>query len=57
MVMHGLPHHDDDKEGGTEHGDVPGMAVAGSEATNTSWGCFGHSLSLATATLCCSLDW
>jgi hypothetical protein len=26
--MHGLPHHDDDKEGGTEHGGVPGMAVA-----------------------------
>jgi hypothetical protein len=25
--VHGLPQHDDSKEGGIEHGDAPGMAV------------------------------
>jgi hypothetical protein len=28
VQVHGLPQHDDGKEGGTEHGGVPGMAVA-----------------------------
>jgi hypothetical protein len=28
VQVHGVPHHDDDKEGGTEHGNVLGMVVA-----------------------------
>jgi hypothetical protein len=28
VQVHGLPQRDDGKEGGTEHGGVPGMAVA-----------------------------
>jgi hypothetical protein len=28
VQVHGLPQHDDNKEGGTEYGSVPGIAVA-----------------------------
>jgi hypothetical protein len=49
VQMHGLPQHDDDKEGGIEYGGVLGILVAVPKLRAVRVD--------ALVTLCCSMDW